>query len=244
MTQDAADASGPAHWRGLNCCVFGLACAMTAAFASPLAAAEASSASSTAVLQELRSFNAMATVLHVAAHPDDENTQLITYLARGRGYRAAYLSITRGDGGQNLLGAEFDELLGLARTQELLAARRLDGGRQFFTRAIDFGYSTSAAEALRIWNEPEALSDVVRVIRTFRPDVIITRFTPTTGGHGQHMASATLAIEAFKRSGDPKAYPEQLRYLTPWQPKRIMVNAGGGRGGPGGGGGATVRVEM
>src|SRR6516164_10430620 len=188
-----------------------------------------------AILQELRSFKEMGTVLHVAAHPDDENTQLITYLARGRGCRMAYLSITRGDGGQNEIGPEFDEKLGVARTQELLAARRLDGGRQFFTRAIDFGFSKTPEETLRIWDHEQVLSDVVRVIRTFRPDVIVTRFPvpPGSGGHGHHTASAMLAVEAFKVCGDPKAFPEQLSEgLTAWQPKRVLWNGfGGGRGG-------------
>jgi len=129
----------------------------------------------------------MGSVLHVAAHPDDENTQLTTYLARGRGYRTAYLSITRGDGGQNEIGPEFDEKLGVARTQELLAARRLDGGRQFFTRAIDFGFSKTPEETLRIWDHEQVLADVVRVIRTFRPDVIVTRFP-------SHRAAAAMDI--------------------------------------------------
>src|SRR6516225_6426454 len=131
-----------------------------------------------AILQELRSFRELGTVLYVAAHPDDENTQLITYFARGRGYRTAYLSVTRGDGGQNAIGPEFGDELGVIRTQELLAARRLDGGRQFFTRAIDFGFSKDARETLRIWDRQQVVSDIVRIIRTFRPDVIITRFSP------------------------------------------------------------------
>src|ERR1041385_3934197 len=126
-----------------------------------------------AILQDLRGFREMGTVLHVAAHPDDENTLLIAYLARGRNYRTAYLSLTRGDGGQNVLGPEFGEKLGVARTQELLAARRLDGGRQFFTRAIDFGFSKDYRETLNIWNKDEVVSDIVRVMRTFRPDVVV-----------------------------------------------------------------------
>jgi LmbE family N-acetylglucosaminyl deacetylase len=180
-----------------------------------------------AILQQLRSFATTGRVLHLGAHPDDENTQLIAWLSRGRGYQAAYLSITRGDGGQNELGPEFDEKLGVARTQELLAARRVDGGRQFFTRAIDFGYSKSPEETLRFWDNQAVLSDVVRVIRTFRPDVIITRFPipPGSGGHGHHTASAILAVEAFKLAGDPNAFPDQLREgLAPWQPKRVFWN--------------------
>ena len=184
-----------------------------------------------AIEAELRSFKELGSVLFVAAHPDDENTQLITYLARGRGYRTAYLSLTRGDGGQNVLGSDFGDKLGMARTQELLAARRLDGGRQFFTRAIDFGFSKDFQETLRVWNRQEVLSDVVRVIRSFRPDVVITRFSPQPGGtHGHHTASAVLALEAFKLAGDPKAFPEQLQTLAPWQPKRLFWNSGGPRG--------------
>jgi LmbE family N-acetylglucosaminyl deacetylase len=188
-----------------------------------------------AILQDLRSFGTTGTVLHVAAHPDDENTALITYFARGRGYRTAYLSLTRGDGGQNEIGPEFDEKLGVARTQELLAARKLDGGRQFFTRAIDFGFSKTAEETLKFWDRDQVLGDVVRVIRTFRPDVVITRFSPGSSGstHGHHTASGILGIEATKLAGDPNAYPEQLAQgLAVWQPKLVVLNGGGfGRGG-------------
>ncbi len=185
------------------------------------------------ILQELRSFDQMGSVLHIAAHPDDENTLLIAYLARGRNYRTAYLSLTRGDGGQNVLGPEFGEKLGVARTQELLAARRLDGGRQFFTRAMDFGFSKDYRETLNIWDRQQVVSDIVRVIRIFRPDVLITRFSPIPGGtHGHHTASAVLAIEAFKLAGDPKAFPKQFDKLTPWQPKRILVNGRSGGSGP------------
>ena len=179
------------------------------------------------ILQQLRSFATMGSVLYVAAHPDDENTRVITYLARGRGYRTAYLSLTRGDGGQNLLGPQFGEQLGVARTQELLAARHLDGGRQYFARAKDFGFSKDYRETLRIWDRQEVLADIVRVIRSFRPDVIVTRFSPQPGGtHGHHTASTVLAIEAFKLAGDPRAFPEQLGELTPWQPLRIIYNVG------------------
>jgi LmbE family N-acetylglucosaminyl deacetylase len=182
-----------------------------------------------AILQQLRSFATTGSVLYVAAHPDDENTQVITYFARGRGYRTAYLSLTRGDGGQNLLGPQLGEALGVARTQELLAARRLDGGRQYFTRAKDFGYSKTAEETLRIWDRQAVLGDIVRVIREFRPDVIITRFPPAGAPtHGHHTASAILAVEAFRLAGDPAAFPEQLRGLEPWRAKRIVHNVGRG----------------
>lgn len=199
-----------------------------------------------AIAQELRRFNTLGSVLHIAAHPDDENTQLITYLARGRGYRTAYLSLTRGDGGQNEIGPEFDEKLGVARTQELLAARRLDGGRQFFTRAIDFGYSKTPEETLRIWDREQVLGDVVRVIRAFQPDVIVTRFPipPGSGGHGHHTASGILGVEAFKLAADPHAYPEQIAQgLKPWQARRVAWNGFGPQRG-GGLNGPTVRVDI
>ncbi len=192
-----------------------------------VAKADPATNSAAAILQELNSFREMGSVLYVAAHPDDENTLLIGYLARGRNYRTAYLSITRGDGGQNVLGPQFDEKLGVARTQELLAARRLDGGRQFFTRAMDFGFSKDYRETLSIWDHQQVLADVVRVIREFRPDVVINRFSTTPGGtHGHHTASAVLSLEAFKLAGDPNAFPEQG--LPPWQPKRIFLNGRGG----------------
>jgi len=179
------------------------------------------------IMQELHSFRELGSVLYIAAHPDDENTQLIAYLSRGRGYRTAYLSLTRGDGGQNVLGSEFGDELGVIRTQELLAARRIDGGRQFFTRAVDFGFSKDYREALSIWDRQGVLADMVRVIRTFQPDVMITRFSAQPSGtHGHHTASAVLALEAFAAAGDPKAFPEQLGELKPWQPKRILMNGG------------------
>ncbi len=184
----------------------------------------------TAILQDLRSFREMGSVLFVAAHPDDENNQLIAYLARGRNYRMAYLSLTRGDGGQNVLGPEFGDELGIIRTEELLAARRVDGGRQYFSRAVDFGFSKDYLETLRIWDRQQVVADIVRLIREFRPDVVIARFSPLPGNtHGHHTASTVLALEAFKLAGDPNSFPEQLREgLTPWQPKRILWNGGGG----------------
>ncbi|HZB44233.1 MAG TPA: PIG-L family deacetylase, partial [Pyrinomonadaceae bacterium] len=174
----------------------------------------------------LRRLNVLGGALYVGAHPDDENTALLAYLANERGVRAAYLSVTRGDGGQNLIGTEQGAALGLVRTQELLAARRIDGAEQFFTRAIDFGFSKSPEEALGVWGRESALSDVVWVIRRFRPDVVITRY-PTTGegGHGHHTASAVLAREAFDAAGDPARFPEQLDYVKPWRPKRLLWNA-------------------
>jgi LmbE family N-acetylglucosaminyl deacetylase len=185
------------------------------------------------IAQELRSFGEFGSVLYIAAHPDDENTQLITYLSLGRGYRTAYMSLTRGDGGQNIIGPEFGDLLGVIRTQELLAARKVDGGRQFFSRARDFGYSKDYRQTLTKWDHQQVLSDIVRVIRVFRPDIVITRFPPEPSGtHGHHTASSALALEAFRLSGDPRAFPEQLDRLAPWQPRRILWNGyGPGRGG-------------
>lgn len=177
------------------------------------------------VIQRLKKLSILGSVLYVAAHPDDENTRLIAYLANDQLYRTAYLSATRGDGGQNLIGPEIREELGIIRTQELLAARRIDGGTQFFTRANDFGYSKHPDETLNIWEKDKVLADFVRVIRTFRPDVIITRFNLRPGTtHGHHTTSAMLAKEAFKLAGDPNAFPEQLEYLDTWQPKKLFWN--------------------
>ena len=184
------------------------------------------SAKSAAELQlALRKLTVVGSALYVAAHPDDENTAMLAWLANERLYRTGYLSVTRGDGGQNLIGQEKGELLGVIRTQELLAARRIDGAEQFFTRALDFGFSKNPEETLRIWGHDAVLADVVWVIRRFRPDVIVTRF-PTTGegGHGHHTASAMLAEEAFRAAGDATRFPEQLKYVTPWTPKRIFWN--------------------
>ncbi|HEY4186838.1 MAG TPA: PIG-L family deacetylase [Polyangia bacterium] len=168
----------------------------------------------------------VGSVLYVAAHPDDENTSLLAYLANGALLRTGYLSITRGDGGQNLVGSEQGPELGLIRTQELLAARRIDGAEQFFTRARDFGFSKSPEETLRIWDKEVVLADVVAVIRRFRPDVIITRFSPEPADtHGHHTASAILAVEAFRAAADPLFHPEQLTNgVTPWQARRLLWN--------------------
>jgi LmbE family N-acetylglucosaminyl deacetylase len=174
----------------------------------------------------LKKLNVLGSVLYIAAHPDDENTAVLSYFTSGRLLRTGYLSITRGDGGQNLIGSEQDEILGVIRTQELLAARRLDGAEQFFTRAIDFGYSKSPHETLKIWDKQKILSDAVWVIRKFRPDVIVTRFPSSgEGGHGHHTASSILAEEAFHSAADPEKFPEQLKYVKPWQPKRIYWNS-------------------
>ncbi len=178
------------------------------------------------ILHNMEKLPVVGTVLYIAAHPDDENTKLIAWLSNGKKVRTGYLSLTRGDGGQDLLGPELGDALGIIRTEELLAARRIDGGEQFFTRASDFGYSKDAAESFAKWGHDEILGDVVRVIRKFRPDILITRFPPDrTAGHGHHEASAILAREAFDLAGDPKAYPEQLKQgLEAWQPRRLYFN--------------------
>ncbi|HXK62059.1 MAG TPA: PIG-L family deacetylase, partial [Acidobacteriota bacterium] len=173
---------------------------------------------------QLKKLTVLGNVLYIAAHPDDENTAVLAYLSKGRLLRTGYLSLTRGDGGQNLLGPEQGRLLGVIRTQELLRAREIDGAEQFFTRAVDFGYSKTAEETLRLWGKEEILSDVVWVIRRFQPDVIITRFTPQGGGHGNHTASAILAAEAFDAAADPSRFPEQLRWVKPWRARRLVWN--------------------
>ncbi|MBF9140702.1 PIG-L family deacetylase [Hymenobacter properus] len=179
------------------------------------------------ILLGLKKLNVLGSVMYIAAHPDDENTRLIAYMANERLLETSYLSCTRGDGGQNLIGPELREGLGVIRTQELLAARRLDGGRQFFTRANDFGFSKTSDETFKIWDKEQVLADMVWVIRQRRPDVLITRFPPDArAGHGHHQASAILAAEAFDAAGDPKRFPEQLQYVQAWQPKRLFWNTG------------------
>ena len=178
------------------------------------------------ILSGLQKLKVVGSVLYMAAHPDDENTRLLAWLAKERMYRTGYLSLTRGDGGQNLIGEEQGIALGLIRTQELLAARRIDGAEQFFSRAFDFGFSKSTAEAFAVWNKEKILSDAVWVIRKFRPDIIITRFPgDARAGHGHHSASAVIANEAFTAAADPKRFPEQFKYgVEPWQVKRIFWN--------------------
>ena len=195
-------------------------------FFTPFAFAQTAPPADVATIeQNFKKLDVLGSVLYVAAHPDDENTRLLAYLAQEKHYRTGYLSMTRGDGGQNLIGNEQSELLGLIRTQELLAARKVDGAEQFFTRANDFGFSKGPGETLKIWDKEKVLGDVVWVIRKFRPDVIICRF-PTTGegGHGHHTASAILAQEAFAAAADPTKYPEQLKYVQTWQAKRLLWN--------------------
>jgi LmbE family N-acetylglucosaminyl deacetylase len=173
----------------------------------------------------LQKLNVLGRVLYIAAHPDDENTNLMALWANGSLYDAAYLSITRGDGGQNLIGPELRERLGVIRTEELLAARRVDHAKQFFSRAIDFGFSKTAEETMRIWDHDKILSDVVWVIRKFRPDIIVTRFSPEDQlTHGHHTASAILAVEAFSAAGDPNRFQEQLAFVKPWHPTRLVWN--------------------
>lgn len=174
----------------------------------------------------LEKLNVLGSVLYIAAHPDDENTGLLAYLSKGKKYRTAYLSLTRGDGGQNLIGSEKGSEIGIIRTQELLQARSIDGAEQYFTRAIDFGFSKSPEESLDIWGKENILADIVWVIRNFKPDIIITRFpVGSSGGHGHHTASALLAKDAFTAAADPNMFTEQLKYVETWQTKRIFWNS-------------------
>ena len=181
---------------------------------------------SSEILLQLKKLNVLGSVLYIAAHPDDENTRLLAYLANEKLYRTAYLSLTRGDGGQNLIGDDQGIDLGLIRTQELLSARRIDGAEQYFSRAFDFGFCKTPEEALKTWDHEKILSDVVWVIRKFKPDVIITRFPEDSrAGHGHHAASAILAREAFDAAADPKRFSEQLSQgVTVWQAKRLLWN--------------------
>lgn len=197
-------------------------------FASPviLLAQMRSNPSAAEIQLALQKMQTLGSVLYIGAHPDDENNDLLSYLAQGAHYRTAYLSATRGDGGQNHIGDELGASLGILRTLELLAARRIDGGEQFFSRALDFGYTTSPEATLKKWGHEAILADFVWVIRRFQPDIMIARF-PTTGEgrHGHHTASAILAGEAFRAAADPQRFPEQLEYVQPWQAKRLLWNA-------------------
>jgi LmbE family N-acetylglucosaminyl deacetylase len=180
----------------------------------------------------LRKLDELGTVLMIAAHPDDERTNVLAYFARGRHMRTAYLSLTRGEGGQNLIGPEQGAALGMIRTEELLAARRIDGAEQFFSRAIDFGFTKTVDETMQKWGHDQVLSDVVWVIRRYRPDVIILGFSGTPAdGHGQHQASAILGKEAWEAAGDPAKFPDQLKYVKPWHAAKLVSAGGFGRGG-------------
>ena len=176
--------------------------------------------------EKVEKLNVLGSVLYIAAHPDDENTRLISYFANERKVRTAYLSLTRGDGGQNLIGTEIWEELGLIRTNELLQARSVDGGMQFFSRANDFGYSKHPDETLAFWNKDEVMHDMIKVIREFKPDIVINRFDHRRAGrtHGHHTSSAILSVEAYDIAGDPDAYRDRLPNLKPWRPERVFFN--------------------
>ena len=178
------------------------------------------------ILHKLQKLRIVGNALYIAAHPDDENTRLIAHLSNDRKVNTTYLSLTRGDGGQNLIGPEISELLGVIRTQELLAARRIDGGNQMFSRANDFGYSKHPDETFNIWDEDQVMADMIWSIRKTKPDIIVNRFDHRSPGrtHGHHTASAMLSVKAFEMAGDPKVYPEQLEYVDVWQPKRLFFN--------------------
>src|SRR5262245_2542629 len=173
--------------------------------------------------QALNRLDVVASVLHTGAHPDDESSALLSWLSRGRGARTAYLSATRGDGGQNLLGSELFEALGVIRTEELLAARRADHAQQFFTPVYEFGFSKTADESFEKWGHEQLIGDFVRVIRQFRPEIIVSRFTGTTrDGHGHHQVAGIVTQEALKAAADPNRFPE---YGAPWQAKKLYLNA-------------------
>ncbi|HAH53942.1 MAG TPA: LmbE family protein, partial [Flavobacterium sp.] len=182
--------------------------------------------SSVAIYNQIQKLNFLGSVLYIAAHPDDENTRLISYFSNETKARTAYLSLTRGDGGQNLIGPQLRELLGVIRTQELIEARKIDGGEQLFTRANDFGFSKNPDETLEIWDKDKVLADIIFTIRKFQPDIIINRFDHRTSGntHGHHSASAILSVESFIKANDSKVFPEQLSLVQTWQTKRQFFN--------------------
>ncbi|MDQ8187996.1 PIG-L family deacetylase [Pelagicoccus sp. SDUM812002] len=210
-------------FRNVSCCLLSLASSASLLQAQAVNAPEPQTGSE--ILWSLQKLDTLGRALYVAAHPDDENTNLISYLSLGRKYDTAYLSLTRGDGGQNLIGPELRDELGVIRTQELLEARKVDGGQQFFSRAKDFGFSKHPDETFRIWDREQVLADTVWVIRNFQPDVLITRFGTEPGRtHGHHTASAILALEAFEAAADAERFPEQLQYVDTWQAKRVVWN--------------------
>src|SRR5688572_24029425 len=195
-----------------------LLAALVLAPAAPALAQEPPRAGLVDAALRLRQLDGVKRVLMIGAHPDDEDSALLAALARGHGVETAYLSLTRGDGGQNLIGPELSEGLGIVRTGELQAARAIDGGRQFFTRALDYGFSKSAEEALSHWPREELLRDMVWAIRSFRPHVIVSVFSGTTAdGHGHHQVAGLLSPEAFAEAADPRRFPEQLAHVQPWQ---------------------------
>jgi LmbE family N-acetylglucosaminyl deacetylase len=199
------------------------ALALCALCVMPLQAAEELLTGTPAIRYSLAKLNVLGSVLMIGAHPDDENNAVLAYLSRGLKARTGYLSCTRGEGGQNLLGLEQGALLGVLRTQELLAARRDDGGAQYFTRAIDFGFTTSVEETMANWGHDRTLADIVWVIRQQQPDVIVLSFSGTpSDGHGHHQASAILGKEAYEAAGDPSRFPEQLKWVKPWRARRLM----------------------
>src|SRR5262245_35673506 len=179
------------------------------------------------LVQVLERLQTTASVLHTGAHPDDEDSAFLARAARGDHARVAYLSLNRGEGGQNVIGTELFEALGVIRTEELLQARRLDGGEQFFTRTIDFGFSKSRDEAARRWSERDPLGDMVRVIRTFRPLVIYSRWSGTPAdGHGQHQFAGYLTPLAIKAAADASQFPEQIQEgLRPWQTSKFYIRS-------------------
>lgn len=195
------------------------------AFFALLTNAEAQK-NSAEIIAQIKGLKTVGSVLYFAAHPDDENNSFLPYLTKERNYRTAYLSLTRGDGGQNLIGKEQGIELGMIRSQELLAARRIDGAEQYFSTAYEFGFSKSSDEALQIWDHEKVLSDAVWIIRKFQPDIIITRFPrDARAGHGHHSASAIIANEAYIAAADPTKFPEQFKYgVGVWKAKRILWN--------------------
>ena len=195
-------------------------------FIATLCHAQPEKPTSAEIYHKLEKLNFLGSALYIAAHPDDENNRLISFLANSTLARTGYLSLTRGDGGQNLIGLELRELLGVIRTQELIEARKIDGGEQFFSRANDFGFSKLPNETLQIWDKKEVLQDMVWVIRNFEPDVIITRFDHRSPGstHGHHTTSAMLTQEAYELASDPAYETGQLKFTKTWQPKRVLFN--------------------
>lgn len=218
------------HKRSMRLLTFTLLAALLALLLTGPAQGQRDLSGAAEIALRLEKLNVLGSVLMIAAHPDDENNPLLAYLARGRKYRTAYLSATRGEGGQNLIGPERGDLLGVIRTEELLAARRIDGAQQFFTRAIDFGYSKTPQETLAKWGHERILSDMVWTIRHYQPDVIVLQFSGTPrDGHGQHQASAILGKEAYFAAADKSRFPEQG--IAPWKAKRLLYNARFGRRG-------------